>query len=200
VLWVGSGRPPRGPAGCGDSDSGRPVAVFVAVLVDLASANQPRNAVYKGKYVEPRGLEPLTPCLQSDGVDLAEPRSGAVSVGEPSLYSAEQRGRCCTLLLYWFAPSEVPTWERVHPWPWIEDARADARATAPDRHSGFVGSRGGGARYSVPCPAAFQRRGGCRPRPQLGRPALVEVSCQSLPGWAGAKKSVSSCVTRSAAS
>ena len=45
VLWVGSGRPPRGPAGCGDSDSGRPVAVFVAVLVDLASANQPRNAV-----------------------------------------------------------------------------------------------------------------------------------------------------------
>ncbi|HEX5384917.1 MAG TPA: hypothetical protein VFW54_09770 [Propionibacteriaceae bacterium] len=34
VLWVGSGRPPRGPAGGGDSDSGRPVAVFVAVLVD----------------------------------------------------------------------------------------------------------------------------------------------------------------------
>jgi hypothetical protein len=60
--------------------------------------------------VEPRGLEPLTPCLQSDGVDLAKPRSGAVSMGEPPLYSAEQRGHCCTLLLYWFAPSEVPTW------------------------------------------------------------------------------------------
>jgi hypothetical protein len=52
--------------------------------------------------VEPRGLEPLTPCLQSDGVDLAKPRSGALSVGEPPLYSAEQRGQCCTLQLYWF--------------------------------------------------------------------------------------------------
>jgi hypothetical protein len=28
----------------------------------------------KGKYVEPRGLEPLTPCLQSDGVALGESR------------------------------------------------------------------------------------------------------------------------------
>jgi hypothetical protein len=50
--------------------------------------------------VEPRGLEPLTPCLQSDGVALAKPRSGALSAGEPPLYSAEQRGHCCTLLLY----------------------------------------------------------------------------------------------------
>src|SRR5512133_4218824 len=91
--------------------------------------------------VEPRGLEPLTPCLQSDGVDLAKPRSGALSVGEPPLYSAEQRGHCCTLLLYWFAPSEVPTWATVHPWPWIEDApsrrKGDSPATARVTGSAF---------------------------------------------------------------
>jgi hypothetical protein len=39
--------------------------------------------------------------LRRDGVDLAKPRSGALSVGEPPLYGAEQRGHFCTLLLYW---------------------------------------------------------------------------------------------------
>ena len=95
--------------------------------------------------MEPRGLEPLTPCLQSDGVDLAKPRLRALSVGERPLYSAEQRGHCCTLLLYWFARSEVPTWgESVHPWPWIETLeptqgrlpRYSAR-DGRDRHSGL---------------------------------------------------------------
>jgi hypothetical protein len=131
-------------------------------------ADQPRPLPWLDtSYCQLGGLEPLTPCLQSDGVDFAKPRSGALSVGEPSLYSAEQREHCCTLLLYWFAPSEVPTWARVHPWPWIEDApsrrKGDCPATAcvTGSASGFVGSRGGGARCSVPCPAAFQRRGGC---------------------------------------
>jgi hypothetical protein len=47
-----------------------------------------------------------TLCLQSDGIDLAKRRSGALSVRTP-LDSAEQRGYCCTLLLYWLAPSEL---------------------------------------------------------------------------------------------
>jgi hypothetical protein len=48
--------------------------------------------------VEPRGLEPLTPCLQSDGVDLAKRRSGALSVGEPrctALSSGDTAVLCC---------------------------------------------------------------------------------------------------------
>ena len=34
----------------------------------------PANGVRDITKVEPRGLEPLTPCLQSDGIALAEPR------------------------------------------------------------------------------------------------------------------------------
>jgi hypothetical protein len=63
-------------------------------------------------------------CLQSGGVDLAKPR--ALSVGEPPLYSAEQRGHCCTLLLYWLAPRNF--WHRLSvssaTWPAAGDPSA----------------------------------------------------------------------------
>ena len=48
--------------------------------------------------MEPRGLEPLTPCLQSDGVDLAKRRSRALSAGEPrctALSSGDTAVLCC---------------------------------------------------------------------------------------------------------
>jgi Clp amino terminal domain, pathogenicity island component len=48
--------------------------------------------------VEPRGLEPLTPCLQSEGMAIAQCRWGALSVAEPrrtALSSGDIAVLCC---------------------------------------------------------------------------------------------------------
>ena len=50
--------------------------------------------------MEHRGLEPLTPCLQSVGDVIAEPRLSAVLTRLGVLIGAVLRPRCCTSLLY----------------------------------------------------------------------------------------------------
>jgi hypothetical protein len=58
--------------------------------------------------VEPRGLEPLTPCLQSEGMAIAQCRWGALSVAEPgltALSSGDIAVLCCCI---------CPLWVRTH--------------------------------------------------------------------------------------
>jgi hypothetical protein len=124
--------------------------------------------------VEPRGLEPLTPCLQSDGVDLAKPRSGALSVGgEPPLYSADQRALAGQSLLRRLGASST----YGHGWK----VELDVAFHVLRRFSAGGGCRAEsfGSTASVLCARHF--------RPALG---LEEKKYQDFLSWCGVLQSL----------